>query len=137
MNEQIKSLPFIYSIIQFGGESRIRTCEVITTTELQSVPFGRSGISPNANFNQLSLVRFIATCAPFVLRRCKIKRFFITVKYSFKNYSKILMLLNYSDCLYISIRRLSFSCALIFSNLSFTSGLSDITIRAWKAAIRT
>ena len=104
-----------------------------TLTELQSVPFGRSGISPNANFNylnQLSFVRLVALSASFVLRRCKIKRFFITVKYSFKNNSKNLMLLTYNACLYISIKRLSFSCAFIFSSFSFASGLSDITISA-------
>jgi hypothetical protein len=37
----------------FGGERRIRTFEALAT-DLQSVPFGRSGISP-----EISLIKYV------------------------------------------------------------------------------
>jgi hypothetical protein len=38
----------------FGGERRIRTFEALAT-DLQSVPFGRSGISPETSFGKVYL----------------------------------------------------------------------------------
>ena len=58
-----------------------------TLTELQSVPFGHSGISPKLILRQISRmfpVKVPTSEAFFVLRRCKINRFFFPVKYSLK-----------------------------------------------------